>query len=367
MRVPHLYGLIGVLALTAGCASAPSPSPTAVLGKPPAVVQTGPALPRATLICQEKAAAARFADLGVTKGEEPIAVALSKDATYVLFRPARLLRVTHKDGKIQAETALGKEGESWTALDVDPLDGSAWVATDHLTLLRISPEWKSKVVKIQSKVEGTGSFRRLRIMPDAIYAAPSCAEAAVWRLDRDGKVLGTAFSNSQVPLPADSEPLQLGEMRCSFVRLERGANGEVLAWDAQKKTLQQADAQGVWTAADPANAGFFKAVEDAQPNMTVAKGMAIGKRDEAWYVNIGFVGDLFWWKGKPVLLGPVTARSAGGRDTLLLVPNGDGMKEVLENCYGAHILAVTNTPTQYAAVTWDAIILGDFATAPDLP
>ncbi|HEY2739857.1 MAG TPA: hypothetical protein VGK45_15725, partial [Thermoanaerobaculia bacterium] len=91
------------------------------------------------------------------------------------------------------------------------------------------------------------------------------------------------------------------------------------------------------------------------------------KRDEAWYVNIGFVGDLFWWKGKPVLLGPVTARSLGGRDTLLLVPQGDGMKEVLENCYGAHILAVTNTPTQYAAVTWDAIILGDFAAAPDLP
>jgi len=358
-RLCLLSGLSAVLALTAGCASAPKPAATAVVEEP------GP--PRVTLICHDKAVAARFAELGVTDREQPIGIALGKDAAYVLFRPARLLRITRKEGKIQAETALGNSGESWTALDVDPLDDSVWVATDKLTLLRISPEWKSRSVKIQTKVEGTGSFQRLRVAPDAIYAAPSCAEAAVWRIDRDGKVLGTAFSDSPVKLAGNDEPLQPGELRCSFVRLERGANGEVLAWDAQKKTLHQADGQGTWTAADPIHAGFFKAVEDAQPTMTVAKGMAVGKRDEAWYVTTGIMGDLFWWKGKPVFLGPVTALSAGGANTLLLVPRGDGMREIVESCYGAMIVAITTTPTQYAAVTRDAIILGDFATAPDLP
>jgi len=360
-----LNGLSTVLALTAGCASAPAPK-AATRPAATAVVEE-PAPPRVTLICHDKAVAARFADLGVTGREQPIGVALGKEAAYVLFRPARLLRVTRKEGKIQAETALGRPGESWTALDVDPLDDSVWVATDQLTLLRISPAWKSRSVKIQTKVEGTGSFQRLRVAPDAIYAAPSCAEAAVWRIDRDGKVLGTAFSDSPVKLAGDSEPLQPGELRCSFVRLERGASGEVLAWDAQKKTLQQADGQGAWTAADPVHAGFFKAVEDAQPTMTVAKGMAVGKRDEAWYVTTGFMGDLFWWKGKPAFLGPFTALSAGGANTLLLVPRGDGMREIVESCYGAMIVAIATTPTQYAAVTWDALILGDFATAPDLP
>jgi len=366
MRISRLYfllnGLSVVLALTAGCASAPAAKPAAT-----AVVEE-PAPPRVTLICHDKAVAARFDQLGVTEREQPIAVALSKDTAYVLFQPARLLRVTRKEGKIQSETALGKQGETWTALDVDPLDGSVWLATDHLTLLRISPEWKSRSVKIQSKVEGTGSFQRLRVAPDAIYAAPSCAEAAVWRIDRDGKVLGTTFSDSPVKLAGDSEPLHPGELRCSFVRLESSADGRVLAWDAQKRTLQQVDDQGSWAPADPAHARFFKAVEDAQPNMTVAKGMAVGKRNEAWYVNnIGILGDLFWWKGTPVFLGPVTTLVAGGHDTLLLVPHGDGMQEIVESCYGAQIVAITTTPTQYAAVTRDAIILGDFAAAPDLP
>ena len=43
------------------------------------------------------------------------------------------------------------------------------------------------------------------------------------------------------------------------------------------------------------------------------------------------------------------------------------MQEIAMSCYGAQIVAITTTSTQYAAVTRDAIILGDFATAPDLP
>jgi hypothetical protein len=353
--------LAAALVLVTACASAPAASPKAVSAAP-----AEPPLTRVSLICQDKAAAVRFDQLGVPKGEPLVQVALGKDAAYVLFRPARLLRITRKEGKVQAEMALGKPGETWTSMDVDPLDGSVWLASDHLSFLRISPEWKSRAVKIQ-KVQGTGNFQRLRVAPDAIYAAPACAEAAVWRIDRDGKVLGTSFSAPPAKPPADGEPMKPEELRCSAIRLERDAGGRILAWDAHQRTLQQADDKGAWSAADPTVAGFFKAVQDAQPNLTVAKGMAVGSRDEAWYATIGFVGDLFWWKGKPVFMGPVATRSAGGHDTLLFVPQGDGMKEVVESCYGAVIVSIATTPTQYAAATWDAVILGDFATAPDLP
>jgi hypothetical protein len=355
-------GLSTALALTAGCASAPA-VPHAVSAASAAPAEPEPV--RVSLICQDRAAAARFDQLGVPKGEQAVEVTLGKDAAYVLFRPARLLRVTRREGKIEAEMALGKPGETWTAMDVDPLDGSIWLSSEQLSLLRISPEWKTRVVKIQ-KVQGSGGFKRLRVAPDAIYAAPFCAETAVWQIDRDGKVLGTSFP---VPPPepgAADEPRKLDELGCSAVRLERGADGRILAWDPQHETLQQADGKGAWTAADPAAAGRFKAVLDASPDQTVVKGVAVGKRDEAWFIKSG-PRELFWWKGRPAFLGALTTRNRGGNDTLLLVPQGEKMKEVVENCYGAPIVSIATTPTQYAAITYAAIILGDFATAPDLP
>jgi hypothetical protein len=291
----------------------------------------------------------------------PIAVALGKDATYVLFDPARLLRLTRKDGKIQAEMALGPAGERWTALDVDPGDGAVWISTDHMSLVRVSPEWKTKAVKIQ-KVEGHGGFRRLLVAADAIYAAPECAETGVWRISQDGKVLGTAFP---APPRSADEPLRPDELNCSPVRLERDAEGRIVAWDPATETLRRADAQGAWTEVD---SGFFRTVEDSLPGaqQTVVKGVAVGEKDEQWYLK-SRPRDLFWWKGKPVFLGPITTKSAGGLETLLLVPGPDQVGEVIENCYGSTIRAIASDATRYAAITSNAVVLGDFATAPDLP
>lgn len=348
---------VSLLVLLSACATAPAPAPAAA--RKPARPS---APPRVSLICNGQAIAARFDDLGVPKGEEPLAVALGKDVAYVLFKPARLLRVTRKEGKVQAEMALGKPEESWTALAVDPLDGAVWLASDHLSLLRISPEWKSRAVKVQ-KVQGNGSFQRLVLAPDAIYAAPACAETAVWRIDRDGNVLATAFPAAPPDPAAGGAPMKLEELRCSAVRLERDADGRVLAWDPHRKTLHRSDDKGVWTASTP---GVFQSVQEALPDENVVTGVAVGKRDEQWYVK-GGPRDLFWWKGRPVFLGPITSRSAGGHETVLLVPQQDGIREVIESCHGATIRSIATTPTQYAAITWEAIVFGDFATAPDLP
>jgi hypothetical protein len=57
----------------------------------------------------------------------------------------------------------------------------------------------------------------------------------------------------------------------------------------------------------------------------------------------------------------------GKSDTLLLVPQASGVREMLETCYGASIQGIAATPERYAAYTWNAIVFGDFTGAPDLP
>jgi hypothetical protein len=49
------------------------------------------------------------------------------------------------------------------------------------------------------------------------------------------------------------------------------------------------------------------------------------------------------------------------------VPEADHARELIESCYGSSILRVASTTTRYAALTRAGIVLGDFATAPDLP
>ena len=95
--------------------------------------------------------------------------------------------------------------------------------------------------------------------------------------------------------------------------------------------------------------------------------MDVGSRGEQWYFT-GAAG-LFLWKGKPVFLGAPTIRSLGrgGADTVLLVPEPDGAREVIEGCRGASILRVATTASRYAALAHGGIVLGDLADAPDLP
>ena len=169
---------IAVLLLLSSCATAPAPSQPGSAPAAPNKVE------RVSVICHGGASAAQFEDLGVPQGERPIAVALGPQHAYVLFGE-RLLRVSRLDGKIKAEMTLGKEGESWTAMDVDPADGSVWLASDKFVMRKIAPNWASRAVKLQ-RVEGDGGFDQLLVAEDALYASPICADDAVWRIDREG-------------------------------------------------------------------------------------------------------------------------------------------------------------------------------------
>jgi hypothetical protein len=350
--------LAAAVAPLGGCASAPASAPA------PAVTpaaQQEPPLPRVSLLCHEGTTAARFEDLGVPREETPSAVVISGEITYVLFQPGRLLRITRKEGKIQSEMALSKPGETWAAMDVDPVDGSLWlVSTQDLALRQITPDWKTKTVKLQ-KVEGSGGFSRVLAATDALYVMPTSAEKSVWRISRDGKVLGTEFST---PQRDSAEPLRAEELMSPPLRLERDASGRILLLDPQHQALHQVDAEGHWS---PAESPLLIKVWDRVPNTTVVRGVDVGGKDEQWYLAGGGPRGLFYWKGSPVFLGPMTSNRLGKSDTLLLVPRADSVQEMIETCYGASIQGVAATPERYAAYTWNAIIFGDFAGAPDLP
>jgi len=360
MRIPVALVLIAMLG---ACASAPppAPAPAAPAGEPP--------LPHVSLICHPGTTAARFEELGVPQGEFPQGLALSGDTTYVLFRPGRLMRLTRKEGKLQAQMALSKPGETWSSMDVDPVDGSLWLVSERdLALRNIASDWKTKTVKLQ-KVEGDGGFSRVLAAPDALYVTPTIAEKGVWRISRDGKVLGTEFpmalpkADEPASDPDSAEPMSAEELLALPIRLERDEAGRIFAWDPKRQTVHQVDADGHWTPVE--NAPVAK-VSFSLPGSSVVKGIDVGGENEQWYLA-GLPRELFYWKGRPVILGSSTSNRLGKSDTLLLVPETTGVREMIESCYGASILDVATGPDRYAAYTWNAIIFGDFAGAPDLP
>jgi hypothetical protein len=346
---------VPLLLLLSACATAPASAPAPVAA-------AGEKRPEVSLICHPGATAAVFDQMGVPRNEYATDVALTPEHAYVLFTPARLVRITRKEGQVQAETTLGPPGQRWTAIDVDPMDGSLWVTSEEFELRRITPDWKVEKVPIQ-RVAGTGGFRDLRVAEDALYALPTCAEDGVWRIDRRGNILSSSFPAPPVDPEKLTGPLPPDALRCSYVRLDRDAEGRIVVWDSNARKLFHSDGQGGWTETDGSLYERFRA---PQAESAVVRGIDVGGQEEQWLLA-GGAGDLFYWKGRPVFLGSITWKSSGGNNTLLLVPEGEGGKELVESCHGHPIRAIATTGDRYAAITQRVIVFGDFTTAPDLP
>ncbi|PYQ61642.1 MAG: hypothetical protein DMF53_14750 [Acidobacteria bacterium] len=201
-------------------------------------------------------------------------------------------------------------------------------------------------MKLQRKIEGQGGYSGLVVGRDAIYAQPTCAETAVWRLDRSGRLLGTSFN---APPKKDDEtqvvmPGRGPHSACYSVRLERDDQGHVLAWDRLKRTAYQVDDQGNWS---PVQSPLFAHFKEYGSDMTL-KGVDVGEQS--------------------VFVGNYTAKErARGHDTVLYLPGENASREVLMPCNGFAVRRVAADATGYSAVTDRFLILGDMASAPDLP
>ncbi len=338
------------------CASAP-PAAAPASAKPAA-----PALRTVDLLCAEGARYVSFDKIGVPSGESPTGVALTRGNVWVLF-PQRLVRIGRGGEHVDVAMRVSPVEERWVGIAVDPLDESVWIASENrLGLYKVSPDGSMSTVKLQHKVEGAGGFSGLIVGRDAIYVQPTCADQAVWRLDRSGKLLGTAL---EVPKRTESdEPVVMAagglQRNCSSVRLEREADGRIIAWDAKARVTWQVDEQGVWTRSD---SPLFAAVGESSGTVSL-KGLDIGEKSEQWYFANG-LGSLFYWKGKPVFVRSQTMKErAKGNDTVLYVPGG---QELIMPCHGSSLWNVTTDATGYAAITDRFLVLGEMAGAPDLP
>lgn len=352
MRPPGRLLPTLVLAGLAGCTAAPAPAPT-----PAPVPGPAGALVQGSLLCGENAAFLSFERLGVPKDARPLGLVKIGPRIWVLFEPARLLRIDRHGEAADVGVRLGAEGENWSSLALDPVDGSLWLAArDRLALWHYEANGTLRTVPLQ-KVEGEGGFSDLAAAPSGLFAEPTSADHAVWRIGRDGKVLATDFP---VP-PAASPGLDVAALRIEGggdlgpigeVRLEHDADGAVLAWLVGRDEIYRADAAGQWAPVDP---GLFSAGSG-----DTVRGADIGTNDERWYVQGR--GALFYWKGTPVFLGSHSMLERQGKTgTLFLFPDG---RELFETCNGWFIQDVATDPSGYAALTSRGVVIGDFATAP---
>jgi hypothetical protein len=306
----------------------------------------------------------------VPSGERPIDVAINDRYIWVLFEPSRLLRLDRRGEKLKVEMTVGHADEHWSAFALDPKDDSIWVTSDQkLAFLHVSGAGRT-VVPLK-KVVGEGGFRQLLVAADALYARPTVAEKLLWRIDRTGKVLDTAFSTKR-PSPSGLGGADIHEVsQPSGIGLFEDAEGHVLVRVETTGKLLQADGKGGWT--ERADLHWFDHVE--RGGATV-KGLAVGSQDERWFLS-GGVRDLFFWKGRPVFLGPTTvgAHFAKGEPMVgtqvFYVPDPTGgkagLRELFEDCRGGFLHKVAADATGYAAITERAVFFGDFANAPDLP
>jgi hypothetical protein len=342
------------------CASAPP------AGAPASSAPKAAEMRSINLLCHEGARAVRFDKMGVPDGERPVDVALTRGFTWVLFDSGRVLQLSRGGERLAVQMRFLPVKAEIGAIAVDPVDDSVWVVShSSVNLYQITADGQMSTVKLQRKIEGEGGFSGLVVARDAIYAQPTCADTAVWRLDRSGRLLGTAFN---APANAGNEdqvyqPGNEAQSTCSLVRLERDEQGHILAWDRVKKTVYQVNDQGNWA---PAQSRVFAHFKEMGSDLGI-KGVNVGEKSEQWYFP-GVGGNLFFWKGRPVFVGNYTAKErARGNDTVLYLPGEDASREILMPCNGFAVRRVAADATGYSAVTDRFLILGEMASAPSLP
>ena len=347
-RCPFDRLLAMTLLVLAGCAGQPAPK-TASSGQPPPP-------PIVHLLCHAGTRSVGFAAVGVPEGERPVAAALTPRYAWVLFQPARLLRVDRAGGAT-VQMLVGGDRETWDALDADPLDGSVWIGEEHpFSLHHVTPDLRLTTVEVQ-RVQGDGTFNRLLVGRDALYVSAAGADDQVWRIERTGHFLAKAFPSRHEE--TEGEPSRFGR---GFSHLAHSPDGGVVFWDGAQGKAFAPDASGAWV---PSAVNWFDA--DPSPGRAV-KGVGVGSKDEMWYLYEGGFRTLFFWKGQPIFL---SSHASGIKNsaTVLVVPASGGgePRELFDRCDKAYFLDVVSDTTGYLALTHEGAVIGDFASSPDLP
>lgn len=353
--------LLLALAATAGCASAPPATPPPATAAPAAE----PVIPDAAWVCGPGSRKVAWSDFGVPEQARPIDLALGSDAVWVLFEPTFLLRVARAAGADDAPafTSPPQEGETWSAVDVDPSDGSVWLARrDAYEALQVV-DGGARRVRLD-RVTGEGGLVELVVAGEKLHTTPFCADHALWTFDRQGGGLRAGFA------APEGEGLEVDNTRfinmgnpCPRVHLARDADGRITAFDPFDVRLHRFAGDG-WEAIG----GPF----DLQPpsrytDMSTLRVERMGP-DQAGRYLPDVVSGLTFLAGRPVLLGGrVTIDRRGNRSstegTVLYRLEGDLLVPAVERCDREVLLDLESDATGHAAVTERSLIIGPGAAA----
>ena len=309
--------------LTAACSGTPAPT-------------AAPAPASVSWLCASAPLDIALQKAGVPAGSRPIDLALSANKVSVLLSPARIVTFARNDPQA-VDMIIGGDRSPWRAIDRDPTDGSLWVASDEsVSLLRIAETGERTIVP-GPPVQGQGGFRQIRVTRDAIYATPTAAQSAVWRLSRTGKLLGQSFEQAEPAAAPDTQ-----DLRHRGFWLARDLDGNVVGLDLATGELQRAQDDGTWVALPD------RFPVHARSSGRSLHGEAVGTSAESWYFTDEIQGFFFTPSG-PVLLGSgvVGVRSRGS--ALFRIRDGR-LETATEACTRTPLVVVVSDSLGFAAV-----------------
>ncbi|HET9226403.1 MAG TPA: hypothetical protein VFR31_07030 [Thermoanaerobaculia bacterium] len=338
--------LLAICVALAGCAT-PAPAPPAARPSPPPhMIKTEPKPERAapgpliSLVCDPGVRKISFPSIGIPLHSAPLDIALTEERVWLLVNQQQIVEVGRKPEQATFRTIAAEEGASWDAMAVDPLDGSLWVVSlTRLELIHLIPGGRSQVVRIP-KLEGEGGFRDVLVDEEGVYVVPTCAEHALWKVDRKGKVLDRAFQREadKIPLtlrteftPEEGQGSVIG---CLPVSLARDLSGRITVFDGVDRTFYRRESE-TWT----------PVLQVPDPNLP-AGGVRVdhpGTEDAVWVPGWGGAGNAlgFFFLGEapvfqPTMVGDrdeVAAQKMPGLQYLRYVrPGTEGVKVELERC-----------------------------------
>lgn len=365
-----------MLLLLAACATPAPPVQRAevpqprVVPKPAIAPELAPPGAMTSLVCGPTARKIPFAALGIAPYTQLFDIALTPERIWLLVDSNRLVEVSRDPVSPTYRTVTGKEDASWGAIDLDPRDGSLWaVSILRLELIHLIPDGRSVVVSIP-RLEGEGGFRDVLVQDDAIWVVPTCAEDALWKLDRNGKVLERAFHRES------GEPLTLRKeftaeegrgslLGCQPVSLGRDLQGRLTVFDGVSRTFYRQE-NGTWTPL--VKIPELPAEASAEP--IPAGGVRVdypGTDQAIWAPGSGPSGEtlrFFFLDGEPVFQ-PVLDYRREDKTMFLRYrhPTAEGLRETYETCKGTSFLYSTLVATDlngFVSATANDLVLGTF-------
>lgn len=251
--------LLAICMAFAGCATPAPPPPGTRPAPPPATARPEPKKkeppapgPLISLLCDAGVRKIPFGSIGIPPHSSLLDIALTEDKVWLLVNQQQIVEVGRQPEQATFRTISAQEGASWDAMDVDPLDGSLWIVSlTRLELIHLIPDGRSEVVRIP-KLEGEGGFRDVLVDEEGVYVVPTCAEHALWKVDRKGKLLDQAFQRDgeEVPLTLrtefTAEEGQGSVTGCLPVSLAHDLSGRVTVFDGVERTFYRRESE-TWT------------------------------------------------------------------------------------------------------------------------